>query len=69
MELDGSIIVSSDCSYSASCLECQRLWARWEAVGAAGRGRGLLAARADRAGAAAATARRFGVTKDPTFLL
>ncbi|XP_077288259.1 uncharacterized protein LOC143912765 [Arctopsyche grandis] len=55
--------------YSSSCLECQRLGAVWEAVGAATRVRGIVVARADRGGAAAATARRFGVTKDPTFLL
>ncbi|XP_011563160.3 protein disulfide-isomerase A4 [Plutella xylostella] len=53
--------------YGASCVECQRLHAVWEGVGATLRGR-VNVARVDAALAGALTAKRFHVTKLPTFL-
>lgn len=55
-------------SYGASCVECQRLHAVWEGVGATLKGR-VNVARVDSNLAGAATAKRFKVTKLPTFLL
>lgn len=53
--------------YGASCVECQRLHAVWEGVGAALRGR-INVARVDASVAGANTAKRFKVNKLPTFL-
>lgn len=55
-------------SYGASCVECQRLHAVWEGVGATLRGR-INVARVDANLAGANTAKRFKVTKLPAFLL
>ncbi|CAH0407295.1 unnamed protein product [Chilo suppressalis] len=53
--------------YGASCVECQRLHAVWEGVGATLRGR-INVARMDANLAGVNTAKRFKVTKLPTFL-
>ncbi|XP_063824159.1 thioredoxin domain-containing protein [Ostrinia nubilalis] len=53
--------------YGASCVECQRLHAVWEGVGATLRGR-INVARVDANLAGINTAKRFKVTKLPTFL-
>ncbi|XP_047525908.1 thioredoxin domain-containing protein [Pieris napi] len=53
--------------YGASCVECQRLHAVWEGVGATLHGR-VNVARMDSNLAGALTAKRFKVTKLPTFL-
>ncbi|XP_072939393.1 protein disulfide-isomerase A5 [Epargyreus clarus] len=53
--------------YGASCVECQRLHAVWEGVGATLKGR-VNVARVDANLAGAATAKRFKVTKLPAFL-
>ncbi|GBP37973.1 Thioredoxin domain-containing protein [Eumeta japonica] len=53
--------------YGASCVECQRLHALWEGVGAKLRGR-VNVARVDASLAGAQTAKRFHVDKLPTFL-
>ncbi|KAL4707917.1 hypothetical protein ACJJTC_013708 [Scirpophaga incertulas] len=53
--------------YGASCIECQRLHAVWEGVGATLRGR-INVARIDANVAGANTAKRFKVSKLPTFL-
>lgn len=53
--------------YSTDCVECQRLQARWEAVGAKLRTR-LNVARVNRQTVGAATARRFGVWEVPKFI-
>ncbi|XP_013190194.2 thioredoxin domain-containing protein [Amyelois transitella] len=53
--------------YGASCVECQRLHAVWEGVGATLRGR-VNVARIDANLAGATTAKRFHVTKLPAFL-
>lgn len=53
--------------YSTDCVECQRLQARWEAVGAKLRTR-LNVARVNRQTVGAVTARRFGVWEVPTFI-
>ncbi|CAB3237056.1 unnamed protein product [Arctia plantaginis] len=53
--------------YGASCVECQRLHAVWESVGATLRGR-INVARMDANLAGLNTAKRFHVTKLPTFL-
>ncbi|XP_032512849.2 thioredoxin domain-containing protein [Danaus plexippus] len=53
--------------YGASCVECQRLHAVWEGVGATVRGR-INVARVDANLAGADTAKRFKVQKLPTFL-
>ena len=55
-------------SYSTDCVECQRLQARWEAVGAKLRTR-LNVARVNRQTVGAVTARRFGVWEVPKFIL
>lgn len=54
--------------YTTECVDCQRLQARWEAVGAQLKTR-LNVARVNRGGAGAATARRFEVYDVPSFLL
>lgn len=54
--------------YTPECIECQRLQARWEAVGAQLKSR-LTVARMNRATTGAATARRFDVFEVPAFLL
>ncbi|CAK1546060.1 unnamed protein product [Leptosia nina] len=53
--------------YGASCVECQRLHAVWEGVGATLRGR-VNVARMDSNLAGSLTAKRFKVTKLPAFL-
>lgn len=53
--------------YGASCVECQRLHAVWESVGATLRGR-INVARMDASLAGLNTAKRFHVTKLPVFL-
>ncbi|CAG9795241.1 unnamed protein product [Diatraea saccharalis] len=53
--------------YGASCVECQRLHAVWEGVGATLRGR-INVARMDANLAGINTAKRFRVTKLPSFL-
>ncbi|PNF30252.1 hypothetical protein B7P43_G01228 [Cryptotermes secundus] len=53
--------------YSTDCVECQRLQARWEAVGAKLRTR-LNVARVNRQTVGAVTSRRFGVWEVPTFI-
>ncbi|CAG4915209.1 unnamed protein product [Colias eurytheme] len=53
--------------YGASCVECQRLHAVWEGVGATLRGR-VNVARVDANLAGALTAKRFKVQKLPAFL-
>ncbi|XP_026755370.2 thioredoxin domain-containing protein [Galleria mellonella] len=53
--------------YGASCVECQRLHAVWEGVGATLRGR-INVARIDANLAGVITAKRFKITKLPTFL-
>lgn len=55
-------------SYSTDCVECQRLQARWEAVGAKLRTR-LNVARVNKQTSGAVTARRFGVWEVPAFIL
>lgn len=55
-------------SYSAECVDCQRLQARWEAVGAKLKTR-MNVARVNRGTTGAATARRFEVYEVPSFLL
>ncbi|XP_046390833.1 thioredoxin domain-containing protein [Ischnura elegans] len=54
--------------YSNDCVECQRLQARWEAVGARLKTR-LNVARVDKQNRGGATARRFNVRQTPTFIL
>jgi len=54
--------------YTTECVDCQRLQARWEAVGAQLKTR-LNVARVNRGGAGAATARRFEVFDVPMFML
>lgn len=54
--------------YSTDCVECQRLQARWEAVGARLKTR-LNVARVDKQARGGATARRFNVRQTPTFIL
>ncbi|XP_041971006.1 thioredoxin domain-containing protein [Aricia agestis] len=54
--------------YGASCIECQRLHAVWEGVGAILRGR-INVARIDSNLAGLNTAKRFKVTNLPAFLL
>ncbi|VVD01825.1 thioredoxin domain-containing protein [Leptidea sinapis] len=53
--------------YGASCVECQRLHAVWESVGASLRGK-VNVARVDSNLAGALTAKRFKVTTLPAFL-
>ncbi|KAL1502193.1 hypothetical protein ABEB36_007371 [Hypothenemus hampei] len=54
--------------YTTECVECQRLQAKWEAVGAHVRNR-MNVARVNRATTGAKTARRFDVFDVPTFVL
>nr|CAI5853640.1 unnamed protein product [Callosobruchus analis] len=54
--------------YTQECVECVRLQARWEAVGAQLKSR-LNVARVNSATAGAATARRFSVFNVPEFIL
>lgn len=53
--------------YTPDCVDCQRLQARWEAVGAHLKSR-MNVARVNRATTGAATARRFEVFNVPAFL-
>lgn len=62
------IQVKFNYSYGASCVDCQRLHAVWEGVGAILKGR-INVARVDASLAGAKTAKRFNVKKLPTFLL
>lgn len=55
-------------SYTNDCVECQRLGARWEAVGAKLKQR-LNVARVNKYTTGAATARRFNVYDVPEFIL
>lgn len=55
-------------SYATNCVDCQRLQARWEAVGAKLKTR-LNTARVNRQTSGKATSRRFGIVETPTFLL
>ncbi|KAG5863338.1 hypothetical protein JTB14_000247 [Gonioctena quinquepunctata] len=54
--------------YTPECVDCARLQARWEAVGAQLKSR-LNIARVNRAYTGAATARRFEVVNVPSFIL
>lgn len=54
--------------YSTDCVECQRLQARWEAVGAKLKTR-MNAARVNRQTTGRVTCRRFGVVETPVFIL
>ncbi|KAF5285398.1 hypothetical protein FQA39_LY16652 [Lamprigera yunnana] len=54
--------------YTNECVDCQRLQARWEAVGAQLKNK-VNIARVNKGGAGAATARRFDVYDIPTFIL
>lgn len=54
--------------YSTDCVDCQRLQARWEAVGAKLRTR-MNVARMNKQSTGAVTARRFGVWEVPSFIL
>ncbi|KAL1452882.1 hypothetical protein WDU94_007068, partial [Cyamophila willieti] len=54
--------------YSTDCVECQRLGARWEAVGAELKTR-MNVARINRQTQGRVTSRRFGVQEVPTFIL
>ncbi|CAG9759698.1 unnamed protein product [Ceutorhynchus assimilis] len=55
--------------YTTDCVDCQRLQARWEAVGAQLKSRGMNVARVNRATTGAKTARRFNVFEVPAFVL
>ncbi|XP_011498107.1 PREDICTED: uncharacterized protein LOC105362367 [Ceratosolen solmsi marchali] len=54
--------------YSTDCVDCQRLGARWEAVGAKLKQR-INVARVNKYSTGASTARRFGVYEVPQFIL
>lgn len=54
--------------YTNDCIDCQRLQARWEAVGSQLKTR-MNVARVNKGGAGGATARRFEVFDVPTFIL
>lgn len=54
--------------YTPDCVDCTRLQARWEAVGAKIKSR-VNIARVNKAGNGAVTARRFDVTGVPSFIL
>lgn len=54
--------------YSTDCVECQRLQARWEAVGAKLKTR-MNVARVNRQTTGRVTCRRFGVVDTPEFIL
>ena len=55
-------------SYTDNCVDCQRLQARWEAVGAKLKTR-MNVARVNKGTTGAVTGRRFGVQEVPTFIL
>lgn len=55
-------------SYNRECIDCQRLSAVWEAVGAAIKNR-LNVARIDKDTSGLTTAKRFNVQKAPEFIL
>ena len=55
-------------SYSQNCIECQRLSAVWEAVGAALKNR-MNVARINKDSFGVQTAKRFQVQKVPEFIL
>lgn len=55
-------------SYNRECIDCQRLSAVWESVGASLRNR-LNVARVDKDVRGARTAKRFNVKKAPEFIL
>lgn len=55
-------------SYTDSCVDCQRLQARWEAVGAKLKTR-MNVARVNKGSTGAVTGRRFSVQEVPTFIL
>lgn len=55
-------------SYTSNCIECQRLSAVWEAVGAALKSR-MNVARINRDAMGTATAQRFRITASPEFVL
>ncbi|XP_050432205.1 uncharacterized protein LOC126840481 [Adelges cooleyi] len=54
--------------YSSDSIECQRLQARWETVGAKLKNRANVA-RVNRHGAGSMVARRFSISQSPTFIL
>ncbi|CAG9865458.1 unnamed protein product [Phyllotreta striolata] len=54
--------------YTPDCVDCTRMQARWEAVGAKIKSR-INIARVNKAGSGAATARRFEVLAIPSFIL
>ncbi|XP_014203725.1 uncharacterized protein LOC106636014 [Copidosoma floridanum] len=54
--------------YSTDCVDCQRLGARWEAVGAKLRQK-MNVARVNKYSTGASTARRFGIFEVPQFIL
>lgn len=54
--------------YTDNCVDCQRLQARWEAVGAKLKTR-MNVARVNKGTTGAVTGRRFGVQEVPTFIL
>lgn len=56
------------CSYSSDSIECQRLQARWETVGAKLKNR-VNVARINRYIGGSITARRFDINQSPTFIL
>lgn len=69
--LTHSISVSNFCfifSYSSDSIECQRLQARWETVGAKLKNR-VNVARVNRYIGGSITARRFAISQSPTFIL
>lgn len=55
-------------SYNRECIDCQRISAVWEAVGAALRNR-VNVARMDKDVRGSKTAKRFNVRKAPEFIL
>lgn len=55
-------------SYTRNCIDCQRLTAVWEAVGAGLRNR-VNIARVDKEIRGAKTAKRFDIQKAPEFIL
>jgi len=55
-------------SYSSDSIECQRLQARWETVGAKLKNR-VNVARVNRYIGGSITARRFAISQSPTFIL
>lgn len=55
-------------SYSTDCVDCQRLQARWEAVGGQLKQK-INVARVNKQGLGGATSRRFTVWEVPSFIL